>query len=234
MRTERGEVVERLECYLLEHQVGPGECLPSERELCQALNVSRTALRCAIRQLTDEGMLYSKASVGTFVAEPKIRRPLQTYIPFKRTVELAGHGFTSKVNSFEVVGAGKLIGANLHLLIGKPVYRLRRVRFIDGEPFMLDTSYLSEERFPGLMDHDFSRESLYTVLREQYGTAIRKGSESLRITYATEEEAQLLQTQPGAALFYIEGLALDGADEPTEYARVTVRPERVQFSSSMS
>ena len=99
---------------------------------------------------------------------------------------------------------------------------------------MLDTSYLSEDRFPGLMDHDFSRESLYTVLREQYGTAIRKGSESLRITYATEEEAQLLQTQPGAALFYIEGLALDGADEPTEYARVTVRPERVQFSSSMS
>ena len=216
MRTERGEVVERLECYLLEHQVGPGQCLPSERELCQALNVSRTALRCAIRQLTDEGRLYSKASVGTFVAEPK------------------GHGFTSKVNSFEVVGAGKLIGANLHLLIGKPVYRLRRVRSIDGEPFMLDTSYLSEDRFPGLMDHDFSRESLYTVLREQYGTAIRKGSESLRITYATEEEAQLLQTQPGAALFYIEGLALDGADEPTEYARVTVRPERVQFSSSMS
>ena len=172
--------------------------------------------------------------MGTFVAEPKIRRPLQTYIPFKRTVELAGHVFTSKVNSFEVVGAGKLIGANLHLLIGKPVYRLRRVRFIDGEPFMLDTSYLSEDRFPGLMDHDFSKESLYTVLREQYGTAIRKGSESLRITYATEEEAQLLQTQPGAALFYIEGLALDGADEPTEYARVTVRPERVQFSSSMS
>ena len=212
MRTERGEVVERLECYLLEQQVGPGQCLPSERELCQALNVSRTALRCAIRQLTDEGLLYSKASVGTFVAEPKIRRPLQTYIPFKRTVELAGHVFTSKVNSFEVVGAGKLI----------------------GEPFMLDTSYLSEDRFPGLMDHDFSKESLYTVLREQYGTAIRKGSESLRITYATEEEAQLLQTQPGAALFYIEGLALDGADEPTEYARVTVRPERVQFSSSMS
>ena len=64
MRTERGEVVERLECYLLEQQVGPGQCLPSERELCQALNVSRTALRCAIRQLTDEGTALQQGQRG--------------------------------------------------------------------------------------------------------------------------------------------------------------------------
>ena len=65
----------------LEQQVGPGQCLPSERELCQALNEPHgSALRNP--PADGRGAVYSKASVGTFVAEPKIRRPLQTYIPF--------------------------------------------------------------------------------------------------------------------------------------------------------
>ncbi len=234
MRTERTEVVERLECYLLEHKLQPHDRLPAERELCELLAVSRTALRCAIHQLVDEGALYSKAGAGTYLAMPKIRRPLQTYIPFKRTVEQSGRVFTSAVLSFNTEECGKTVAAGLHLLIGAPVYRLRRLRSIDGEPFMIDSSYLSNERFTQLERHDFSIESLYGVLKAEYGVDIRKGSERLRITYATAEEAKLLHTEEGSALFFITGQALDEAGEPAEYAKVVVRPDLVQFSSLMT
>ena len=98
---------------------------------------------------------------------------------------------------------------------------------------MLDTSYLSEDRFPGLMDHDFQRNPLYTVLRSSTG----RRSEGQR------EPADHLRNGGGGPAFadsarrgpvLHRGPGFDGADEPTEYARVTVRPERVQFSSSMS
>lgn len=234
MRSERGEIMERVECWLTQHGAQPGQRLPGERDLCAELGVSRTALRSAIQQLAAEGVLTCRANCGTFVAQPKICRPLQHYVPFKRTVEQAGRVFSTQVLAFETAECSKPVAAALHLVIGSPVYRLQRLRSIDGTPFMLDTSYLDPARFPQLPEHDFARQSLYTVLREEYGAAVRKGSEKLRITYALPEEAQQLRIAEGQALFYITGLALDARDVPVEYAKVVVRPEQVRFSSLLT
>lgn len=46
-----------------------GEALPSEREIQQVLEVSRSALRQAIRLLIEEGRLQSVPGAGTFVVE---------------------------------------------------------------------------------------------------------------------------------------------------------------------
>ncbi|WP_395144529.1 FCD domain-containing protein [Moraxella atlantae] len=47
-----------------------GARLPAERALCQALQVSRAALREAIGQLIGLGVLESRAGSGTFVRQP--------------------------------------------------------------------------------------------------------------------------------------------------------------------
>ena len=45
-----------------------GDLLPSEAELCRALNVSRNTVRQAIGELEDEGLVVRKRGKGTFVA----------------------------------------------------------------------------------------------------------------------------------------------------------------------
>lgn len=62
-------VIRQIEDLILRGILRPGERLPSERELSERLGVSRPSLREAIADLSDRGLLASKASSGVFVAD---------------------------------------------------------------------------------------------------------------------------------------------------------------------
>lgn len=47
----------------------PGERLPSERDLAERLGVSRPSVREAVAELTDKGLLETRANAGIFVAD---------------------------------------------------------------------------------------------------------------------------------------------------------------------
>lgn len=58
-----------LKRYLLSGELEPGDRLPPERSLAEALNVSRTVLREAINQLVGEGLIVREASRSPVVAD---------------------------------------------------------------------------------------------------------------------------------------------------------------------
>ncbi len=62
-------VTRQIEKLILQGILRPGERLPSERELSERLNVSRPSLRESIADLSDRGLLTSRAGAGVFVAD---------------------------------------------------------------------------------------------------------------------------------------------------------------------
>lgn len=60
-------VLEQLKKLILEGNLQPGDRIPTEKELCARLHVSRTALREAKRALVAMGILETSAGGGTFV-----------------------------------------------------------------------------------------------------------------------------------------------------------------------
>ena len=62
-------VTRQIEKLILQGILRPGERLPSERELAERLNVSRPSLRESIADLSDRGLLASKAGAGVYVAD---------------------------------------------------------------------------------------------------------------------------------------------------------------------
>ena len=63
------QTAERLYARIvLEKEIAPGEKLPNELELAQALGVSRATLREAVRTLTAQGVLEVRRGKGTFVS----------------------------------------------------------------------------------------------------------------------------------------------------------------------
>jgi GntR family transcriptional repressor for pyruvate dehydrogenase complex len=94
-------VVRQIEELVLRGILRPGERLPSERDLAEKLGVSRPSLREAIGELSEAGLLISRAGSGVFVAEvlgsafsPALVRLFATheeavfdYIAFRRDME---------------------------------------------------------------------------------------------------------------------------------------------------
>lgn len=54
---------------IVEGSLAPGDALPSERELMQAHQLSRTTVRRAIQLMVDEGVVVRRAGSGSYVAD---------------------------------------------------------------------------------------------------------------------------------------------------------------------
>jgi len=66
-------IVERIQQLIAARKLTPGQQLPSERELAAYLNVSRSAVREAIKILASLEILHTTHGRGTFVKEPQLR-----------------------------------------------------------------------------------------------------------------------------------------------------------------
>jgi GntR family transcriptional regulator, transcriptional repressor for pyruvate dehydrogenase complex len=62
-------VVNEIQKQIVTGVLTPGMMLPPERELCEQLGVSRTALREAVRMLATKGLLEPRRGVGTVVRQ---------------------------------------------------------------------------------------------------------------------------------------------------------------------
>lgn len=63
-------IIQHLSNLLDSKQIKPGERLPSERELAEMLNVSRTSVRQALKVLESSGRIETRVGSGTFLCPP--------------------------------------------------------------------------------------------------------------------------------------------------------------------
>jgi GntR family transcriptional regulator len=207
-----------------------GERLPSERELCETFNLSRTTVREAIDALVNEGLLQREKGRGTFVAEPKILESLlQTPIGFTDAMLEQGYQVVTKVLRMEIAPAPRIATEELRLKSHEPVIIIDRLRFILNEPILLVTSYVPERICPGLIDEDLAHNSLYHVLRGRCGLTIARAKRFMEAVAANELEATLLNIEPGAPLMLIESTAYSEDGVPIEYFKARHRGDRTRF-----
>jgi GntR family transcriptional repressor for pyruvate dehydrogenase complex len=78
-----GRIRAQIQRYLDDENLGPGDRLPSERDLATYLGVSRPSVREAIKSLQAEGRLSVRHGQGVFVEEPatskRLKKSLATY-----------------------------------------------------------------------------------------------------------------------------------------------------------
>lgn len=226
----RDEAVELIECYLQSHDLAPHGKLPGEREMCEMWGLNRTTLRTAIRRLIEMGRLYSLKGSGTYVAPPKLERNLQDAKSTTESVRGSGHKLRTRVLESQIVEASQYLAEKMEVKPGSKLFLLRRLRIMDGVPYMVETNYLNLDLCPRLVDYDFGDESLYRVLG-YHNVYPSQGTESVGITYATESEAKHLQINEGGHLFFLTGVTQDHNGVPVEYFKAVVRPDQVRFSS---
>lgn len=207
-----------------------GERLPSERELCETFQLSRTTVREALDALVNEGLLRREKGRGTFVAEPKITEHWLD-VPDSFTDAMAQHGYRveTKVLNLSIIPTPYKVRKELRLQSSEPVIVLDRLRSILNEPILVVTSYLPERLCPNLDQEDFTRYSLYQLLREKYNLHIASAKRFIEAVAANELEASLLNIKVGAPLMLIESTAFLEDGTPIEYFKARHRGDRTRF-----
>src|SRR3954447_20675633 len=67
VRNVHSQVADRIGLSIVRGDIAVGEALPSEMQLCEMIDVSRTVVREAIRTLTGKGLVEARAKTGTRV-----------------------------------------------------------------------------------------------------------------------------------------------------------------------
>jgi GntR family transcriptional regulator len=167
-----------------------GDAVPSERELAKVHQVSLMTARHALASLEREGIVERRRGIGTFVATPKIHfNKLMSY-----TEQMASRSMEagSKILFAKIIDDEQEATARLSLPPKSKVLKLERLRQAAGEPFALETCYLSSAEFSGLLSAPLHRESLFGILERDYRVEIGYADEEVDATAADPRTADLL------------------------------------------
>lgn len=215
-------------------QLKPGDRISSERELCMQYGVSSITVKRAVLDLVRDGLLYRVPGKGTFVSQPKMERDLSRLTSF--TEEMLHHGLkpNSRVLDARIIPATGTVAKNLDLPPGEEVISLERVRFANGEPLMLEKTFLPHRLFSGLLSQDLATQSLYHFITEKYGVSLVKARETLEPVIINNNEAQNLALEAGAPGLLLELVAYTESGRPVEYTKAIVRGDRCKYYIEMA
>ena len=218
----------------IEQRHQPHDQLPSEAELEQTYGVSRTVVRQALSQLTNEGLLYRRKGKGSFVAEPKYMAALfQTFVSFYDDMVARGHPPVSKVLIQKRISAPDDVAEALGLHGTASVIKLCRLRSVDNEPVVLSTSYIPYDFSPGLLGEDLSRCSLYRVMEQKFGLQIVSGTRRIEAIAARSDDARILRCKVGAPLLVVTGTAYLSNGRIVEFSISKHRADRTTFETRL-
>ena len=207
----------------------PGERLPTERKLAAEYGCSLITVRRALEELVREGRVERTRGLGTFAKSPPLVRDLTEPLGFTDEMRPLGLRPYTVVVTARTETATPTVGARLHLGLRDSVHFLERVRGADDVPFLLEQAYLPAARFPGLLDEDYSKASLYEVLERRYNCRVTLTRETIAACLPSAREARLLDVSQSTASLWLEGLAY-ASEEPVEFSRTIVSGERARYS----
>jgi GntR family transcriptional regulator len=118
----------------------------------------------------------------------------------------------------------------LKLTPGERVYRVRRLRSVNGEPVAVVTSYLPARIFAGIDKQDLEKQSLYFIFEHSYKRTLQWAEEVIGAVIAGQEEAEILGTSVGSALLIIRETTYDAQNVAIEYSLSLLRGDRYTAS----
>jgi len=209
-------VIDLIEEIIAAEDLQPGSLLPTQKELAERAGVSLITVRRALDELERGGRVAGHQGVGTFVARPRIvseptRRGglLATFCERGQPREV-----TTELLEVRAVPPGAAARA-LDLAAEAEVWRIARLRRIEGRPMVLERALVPRALAPRLDEHRGElRDSLYSLLARRYGLVDDYEEQYLEVGSADARERRHLELQPRAQIVRLRGVSFSAGDLP--------------------
>lgn len=212
--------------------IGPGDALPSERDIAATAEVSRVTVRKAVQDLVREGLLIQRHGSGTFVAKPveRVEQPLSRLTSF--TEDMARRGLTVRS---EWLDRGLYPPSPEEMMVlglsaNELVARVARLRIANDTPLAIERAALSAGVLP---DPGAVGASLYATL-EKTGHRPVRAVQRISAANLGEADARILGVPAGAASLNIARISYLGSGKVIEYTRSIYRGDAYDFVAELS
>jgi len=226
------QVRDQLVRRLIDGKWQPGQIIPSEMELAREVGVSQGTIRKALDAMTAENLLIRRQGRGTFVARPEESRILFQF--FRLMPDSGDATFPSSVIlARRAEQCDSAMALALGIAEGAQVWRIDRVRLLAEAPMLVETIWLSADRFPGFGELEEIPNNVYRLYSERWGITIGRASEKLKAVGASRAEAKHLRCDTGTPLLEVTRVALDLEGKPVELRVSRCRTDTIHYRSEL-
>lgn len=207
------QVKEDLQRRIQNGELPPGSRIPSEKELTGQYGVSTITVRRAITELVEGRALERKQGKGTFVLRRSFKRSFKPLaVSFTEVCRNNNMRASARLIQGEINGdPAQEILSKLELPAGSSVVCIKRLRFADEQPIVIETCWFPM-RYAYLLDINLEHESMYRTLQDRekdLRLIVKTGERLIRLVSANKEEAQLLNISPGSVVLSMESVCYD-------------------------
>lgn len=198
-----------------------GSFIPTEPELEQIFDVSRTTVRKAMKLLSDENLVEIKQGRGTMVLDNKTPQSFNGVTSVTESLRKHGYEVATKSRYIDIIQPPEEIASQLSLSPGEPVVRVQRVQTADGIPVCIMVNHIPERLVPG-MDNSSEFIGLYSFLEDRYNIEICSTSDTISAAACDFTESQILGVPTGTPILIVERVCYNHNKEPVCVDKVRV------------
>ena len=206
--------------------------IPSERDLEELYNISRTTIRQAVSILSRQGYIYSEHGKGTFVSPQKLQKGILELTSFSEDMQKRGLKPGQRILKMGRVKPSQKIISKLELPDNiNSVMQIKRIRLGNNIPMGIQDSYLALADDQTIDQEELEKSgSIYAILQAKYNIIPKEAEETLEVTVATPQEAEYLQVSEGSPLLLSERILWSQYRQAIEYVKILYRGDRYKYT----
>ncbi|WP_167815156.1 GntR family transcriptional regulator [Sporolactobacillus shoreae] len=179
--------------------------LPTEQALIEMYDVSRNTIRSAINILVKRGSIHKVQGSGLYInrktTDDKTIINLSVKIGLTRL--LPKSTITSEVLDFHIFPADAAMAQEFNCDPETLIYRVKRLRMIDGKPLAIENSYYNKD-IVKYLDKNIVKNSIYSYIENDLKMDIRFSDEYISMKRLSDEECHLLNLNQGSSCLMIK------------------------------
>lgn len=178
-----------------------GQQIPTEQELCAEFGVSRETVREAVHGLEADGIVQRRRPRGTFL----IRRPDQAatqritgLVEDLPALQLDTHARVLSAALVKPPAEARAVARG-----GSDVFRIERLRYLEGKPLVLHEAYLPATLGAKVSKLDLEHAAISQLLEQQLGLEVVEEGQQIEALVADTLLADLLDIAIGSPVLLI-------------------------------
>lgn len=213
------QILETIKSRILDGTYPAGSLIPDQNSLAEEFKTSRMTVKKSLDILSKEGFIYSRRGAGTYVRKNALAQrdalPVNEYEGL--THQLGADRVSSKVISFNVTFPIDDIQERLSIKSSDPVYEIKRLRVCDGEPYVLEHTFMPIRMVPNLME-DVLQHSVYSFLQKEFGFRIGSAYRRISAEKTTQDDLDYLESKEGDPILQVEQVVYLEDGRPLEFS----------------